>query len=260
MKRVLLTGASSGIGLQIAEQLTSAGFEVWGTSRNLSRLPSFNNFHPIQMDLHSRDSIQNGWNQFIQEAGSIDVLINNAGSGFYASLENFPQEEIEKQFQSMVFAPIQLIQLAFPQLKENQGTILNITSLASQLPIPFCAPYNAAKAALSSLSSTLRLEQSQVKVIDLQPGDINTAFHDSMKKGSSSDYEPYFSQAYATIEKNMRSSPSADIVAKKVLQICQHPCSKVSYVGDFFQSVLAPLGKRLLPSAILEFILKKFYQ
>ncbi len=84
--RVLLTGASAGIGRAIADRLTERGYQVWGTSRNLARLPAHANFHPVELDLGDMDSIRSGVTRALEESGGFDVLINNAGSGIFAPL------------------------------------------------------------------------------------------------------------------------------------------------------------------------------
>src|SRR5436305_14545070 len=81
MKRVFLTGASSGIGLAIAELLVAQGHEVWGTSRNLERIPKIPRWHPVRLDLPDRFSVQEAFKSALAEAGYVDALINNAGAG-----------------------------------------------------------------------------------------------------------------------------------------------------------------------------------
>src|SRR5690349_15085564 len=108
MKRVLLTGASSGIGLAISKSLVEHGHEVWGTSRNLERIPKMPELHPICLDLANRRSIEDAFKSTLAEAGYLDVLINNAGAGHFGSAEVLPLEVIESQFQILVFGQIQL--------------------------------------------------------------------------------------------------------------------------------------------------------
>src|ERR1700722_17371105 len=186
-RKVFLTGASSGIGLETAKLLTQHGCEVWGTSRDVSRLPTLPRFHPVPMDLASFDSIRDGFASALQEAGAFDALINNAGDGVFGPLETVPVEMVREQFQILVDAPLELIRLALPKMRERgRGLILNVTSLAAQFPIPFMAPYSAAKAALSLFTQSLRIELSNtsIQVVELRPGDINTLFHERTKKVS----------------------------------------------------------------------------
>ena len=119
MRRVFLTGASSGIGLAIAKSLVDEGHEVWGTSRNLERIPKMPRLHAIRLDLADRLSIENAFNSALAEAGYFDVLINNAGAGHFGPAELLPIETIASQFQILVFGQIQLMQLA---LAPHAGT------------------------------------------------------------------------------------------------------------------------------------------
>ena len=173
MKRVFLTGASSGIGLAIAKLLVAQGHEVWGTSRNLERIPKMPRWHAVRLDLADRLSVEEAFNSALTEAGYFDVLINNAGAGHFDPAEFLPMETIASQFQILVFGQIQLMQLALRHMQaRGEGLIINVTSLASRLPVPFMAAYNSAKAALASFTMSIQLElgNSRVHVVDLQPG------------------------------------------------------------------------------------------
>ncbi|PYL81258.1 MAG: short-chain dehydrogenase/reductase, partial [Verrucomicrobia bacterium] len=165
MKRILVTGASSGIGLAIAKSLVAQGHEVWGTSRNLERIPKMPRLHPIRLDLADRLSIEHAFNSALAEAGYLDVLINNAGAGHFGPAELLPLETITSQFQILVFGQIQLMQLALAAMRgQGHGLIINITSLASRLPVPFMAAYTAAKAAMAAFTMSLQLELPDARV------------------------------------------------------------------------------------------------
>ncbi len=153
MKRVFLTGASSGIGRAIADALLARGDEVWGTSRNLERLPKVPQFHPVCLDLDDPNSVEEAFNAALADAGHFDVLINNAGSGQFGPTENLSEKEIATQFQILVFGQMQLMRLALRMMQaRGEGLIINVTSLAGRLPVPFMAAYNAAKAAMASFT------------------------------------------------------------------------------------------------------------
>src|SRR4029450_9239487 len=187
MRRVFLTGASSGIGLAIAKLLVEEGHEVWGTSRNLERIPKMPRCHPVRLDLSDRLSIEEAFNFALSEAGYFDVVINSAGAGHFDTAEFLPMETIASQFQILVFGQVQLIQLALRHIKpRGEGLVINVTSLASRLPVPFMAAYNAAKAALASFTMSIQLELGnfRVHVEDLQPADIRTEFNQEVSKSA----------------------------------------------------------------------------
>src|SRR2546426_5057860 len=183
VKRVFLTGASSGIGLAIAKLLVAEGHEVWGTSRNLERIPKMPRWHPVCLDLADRLSVEEAFKSALAEAGYFDVVINNAGAGHFDPAEFLPIETIASQFQILVFGQIQLIQLALRHMQaRGDGLIINVTSLASRLPVPFMAAYNSAKAALAAFTMSIQLElaHSPLHIVDLQPADISTEFNQSV--------------------------------------------------------------------------------
>jgi short-subunit dehydrogenase len=193
MRRIFLTGASSGIGLATARALIAQGHEVWGTSRNPEGIPKVARLHPIPLDLCDPRSVEEAFNVALAGAGHFEVLINNAGSGHFGPVENLSEKEIANQFQILVFGQVQLMRLALPMMQAHgEGLIINVTSLASRLPVPFMAAYNAAKAAMASFTMSLQLElpDSNVRIIDLQPGDICTAFNEAVVKNAS--YEPRY--------------------------------------------------------------------
>ena len=252
--KVFLTGASAGIGLAIARLLTAHGCEVWGTSRDRKRLPELPGFHPVVMDL-SQPSLP--------ADVPFEVLINNAGAAVFGPVDILPVDLVREQFQLLVEGPLELIRLALPGMRaRGVGTIINITSLAGQLPVPFMAPYNAGKAALSSLTQCLRLELSDtsIRVVEVRPGDINTAFHDATKRVDVGDLRRAAS-AWETQIRDMAAAPPPDSVARAVLRIVNQPNPPpVAVVGGLFQAKVAPLAARFLPVRLLEWGLRRYYR
>jgi short-subunit dehydrogenase len=265
VKRVLITGASSGIGLAIAKLLVAQGHEVWGTSRNLERIPKMPRWHPVRLDLADPLCVEEAFNAAFTEAGYFDVLINNAGAGHFGPAELVSMEMIASQFQILVFGQIQLMRLALRGMQtRGEGLIINVTSLASRLPVPFMAPYNAAKAAMASFTMSIQLElaQSRVYVVDLQPGDICTEFNQSVIKSTKADrrYDTKIAKTWEAVERNMKNAPTPDLVARHVLRLVNavRPPPRIT-VGDAFQSKIAPLIFRFLPQPVRIWGLKRYY-
>jgi short-subunit dehydrogenase len=266
MKRVFITGASSGIGLAIAKLLVAEGHEVWGTSRNLERIPKMPRWHGVRLDLADPLSIEEAFNAAVTEAGYFDVVINNAGAGHFGPAELLPPETIASQFQILVFGQIQLMELALHQMQaRGEGLIINVTSLASRLPVPFMAAYNAAKAAMASFTMSIQLElgNSRVHVVDLQPADISTEFNKSVINTTNADqrYAGKIAKTWEIVERNMKKAPGPDLVARHVLRLVNsvQPPPRVT-VGDAFQSKIAPLSFRFLPQRLRLWGLKRYYQ
>ena len=266
MKRVFLTGASSGIGRAIAHALIAGGDEVWGTSRNLERIPKMPRWHAVRLDLADPLSVEAAFNAALTDAGYFDVVINNAGAGHFDAAEFLPMETIASQFQVLVFGQIQLIQLALRHMQaRGEGLVINVTSLASRLPVPFMAAYNAAKAALASFTMSIQLElgNSRVHVVDLQPADIRTEFNQGVSKSARVDrrYDAKVARTWEVVERVMKNAPGPDLVAQHVLKLvnADRPPPRVT-VGDAFQSKIAPLIFRFLPQRLRLWGLKRYYQ
>lgn len=265
VKKIFLTGASSGIGKAIAKAATEKGHEVWGTSRDISRIPSLRRLHCVQLDLSNPDSIHGAFNTALAEAGNFDVLINNAGSGHFGPAENLSEKEIASEFQILVFGHMQLMRLALRMMQaRGEGLIINVTSLASRLPVPFMAAYNAAKAAMASFTMTIQLElpDSRVHIVDLQPGDICTDFNDAVIKRKLPDqrYEAKVAKTWNKVERNMKNAPRPDLVARRVCELIDQTSPPPRMViGDTFQTKIAPLIFRFLPQRVRIWGLKKYY-
>jgi short-subunit dehydrogenase len=265
VRKVFLTGASSGIGLAIAELLVARGHEVWGTSRNLERIPKMPRLHPMRLDLGDPRSVEEAFNVALAEAGHFDVLINNAGSGHFGPAENLSEKEIANQFQILVFGHVQLMRLALRMMQvRGEGLIINITSLAGRLPVPFMAAYNAAKAAMASFTISIQLElpDSPVRVVDLQPGDICTDFNEAVTKAEKDNarYEAKVDKTWSAVKRNMKNAPKPDLVARHVCELIDqtNPPPRVT-VGEAFQTKIAPLIFRFLPQRVRIWGLKRYY-
>lgn len=265
MKKVFLTGASSGIGLAIARSLIAHGHEVWGTSRNLIRLEQVQGLHPVLLDLADSRSIDDAFKNALAEAGQFDVVINNAGGGHFGPAEHLSEHEIEKQFQVLVFGHLQLMRLALAAMRSRgAGLIINVTSLASRLPVPFMAAYNAAKAAVAvyTMSIQLELPDAAVRIVDLQPADISTAFNDAVEKSSGHNpaYATRVAKTWIAVDRNMKNAPKPELVADHVLKLidASQPPPRVT-VGDVFQTKVAPFIFRFLPQRVRIWGLKMYY-
>jgi NAD(P)-dependent dehydrogenase (short-subunit alcohol dehydrogenase family) len=264
MKRIFLTGASAGIGLATAKVLADRGDEVWGTSRDIARIPQLPRLHPVRLDLSDNVSLGESFRMALREAGHFDVVINNAGSGHFGPGELLSAEALHAQFQTLFFAHVELCRLALVSMRTHgSGRIINITSLASRLPVPFMAAYNAAKAAMASFTMTLQLELegSDIRIIDVQPGDISTGFNDVIAKTEMGDrYTARVEKTWRAADRNMKAAPKPDLVARHIAKLIDaaNPPPRVT-VGDTFQSLIAPIVFRLLPQRVRIWGLKMYY-
>jgi NAD(P)-dependent dehydrogenase (short-subunit alcohol dehydrogenase family) len=204
-----------------------------------------------------------GFSKALREAGQFDVVINNAGSGHFGPAEFLTPEELYSQFQILVFAHVQLCQLALHAMQDQGGRIINVTSLASRLPLPFMSAYNAAKAAMAAFTMTLQLELagSNVRLIDLQPADIRTDFNNAIeRKEGDLRYVAKLKQAWRVVDGNLKKAPSPELVAQRILKLIdeRNPPPRVT-VGNSFQAIVAPLIFRFFPQRAGLWGLRKYY-
>lgn len=174
-KVVLITGASSGIGKDIAEYLVEKGFVVYGVSR---RDVADAKFHHVKADVCDHARMVEVFEQIISEQGRLDVVVNNAGMGIGGAVEDTPKHLVEKIFSVNVLALMDICSLAVNYLRESRGKIINIGSVAGVVPIPFQSYYSATKAAAESFSLALANEVRDfgIGVCCVRPGDTKTGF------------------------------------------------------------------------------------
>ncbi len=175
-KTVMITGVSSGLGRAMAREFKLQGFRVVGICRNEPEQGLVDDW--FKADLTNSEEMGEAVNRLVQEVGRLDVLINNAGIGGYETWENFPEDDLRKMFELNFFVPVKLTNLVLPLLKERQGTVINIASIAGKMYVPCMGAYCACKAALNLYSDSLRGEllKSGVNVLKVMPGRINTGF------------------------------------------------------------------------------------
>lgn len=175
MKTVLITGASSGIGKATAIFLAQNGYNVYAAARRTEKMEELKGIgiKPLFLDAAKEQSLVACVQQVLAEAGRIDILINNAGSGYYGALEDMPLTDAKYQFEVNVFAAARLTQLILPSMRANKyGKIVNISSVGGKVTLPMGGWYHASKFAIEGLSDALRKEVKEfgIDVIVIEPG------------------------------------------------------------------------------------------
>jgi len=176
---VLITGASSGIGMETAIELCNRGFVVYGAARRVEHMKSLSDkgIHVLPLDVTDEVSMKQCVDSIIQTEGKIDILINNAGYGSYGAVEDVPISEARRQLDVNLFGLARMIQLVLPSMRsQKSGCIVNISSMAGKVHTPFGAWYHATKFAVEGFSDALRfeLEPFGIRVVIIEPGGINT--------------------------------------------------------------------------------------
>lgn len=178
---VLITGTASGFGKATAEKLIEKGYIVYGgdiqleANRYLDKIGG----HAMVMDVTKDDQVKAGVQKVIDEQGRIDVLINNAGYGSYATIENIDMDELHYQFEVNVFGYARLQQAVLPYMRmQKSGRIINVSSVVGEVSSPMLGWYAATKHAIEAMSDALRQEVKpfNIDVIKIQPGAVNTGF------------------------------------------------------------------------------------
>lgn len=188
-KHVLVTGASGGLGSALVQRLARTGARLAVSSRSsnalnelIATLPAGTSVFPVTADLSKPGEAEKLADEAVRALGHIDVLFNNAGIGYFSLMAEATETNLRHLFEVNAFSPLLLIQALLPQMKKRgSGRIINVISSGFRVPIPTVGVYNGSKAALSAMSNTMRLElaPSNVDMINIYPGTIDTAFEEN---------------------------------------------------------------------------------
>ncbi len=263
---VLITGGSSGIGKSIGVFLASKGYTVYGTSRTPERYTNFESFELLQLDVADVDSINAAVANIEKKHGKLNVLINNAGAGIMGPIEEVPEKEILKNFTTNYFGPINVTKAVLPIMrKQKSGLIINITSIAGYMGLPYRGIYSASKAALEITTEAWRMELKafNIEMTNVAPGDFATniaagRYHAPVLEGS--PYEKIYDKTLKLIDEHVDAGSDPLEMAKVVYKVIKTKKPKVRYkVGAFMQKFSIVL-KRILPSKMYEKLLMNHYE
>jgi NAD(P)-dependent dehydrogenase (short-subunit alcohol dehydrogenase family) len=256
---------SSGIGKSVGEYLQSKGFIVYGTSRNPERVTG-SVFPLVALDVRNAESIKSAIARVIAKEGRLDVLINNAGVGITGPLEEIPAEEIKNNFETNLFGPIEVMKAVLPQMRsQKNGLIINVTSIAGYMGLPYRSVYSASKGALELITEALRMEVKSfgIHITNIAPGDFATniatgRYHAPLVKGSA--YEVPYGNTLNMMNTHVDSGSDPMQMAHAVYTIINTPAPKVHYkIGAFMQKFSIVL-KRALPDKMYERLLMNHYK
>jgi len=265
-KIVLITGGSSGIGKSIGLFLKSKGFTVYGTTRNLRKHTDFTAFDLLELDVREPNSINNAVTSLLQKEGRLDILVNNAGMGITGPLEETPHYEILNAFDTNFNGPLHMIKAVLPQMRlQNSGLIINITSIAAYMGLPFRGIYSATKGALELTMEALRMETKDfgIQITSLAPGDYATniasgRYH--VPEQTKSPYKETYGRTLALMNEGVAQGGDPKEVARKVFKIITTKRPRVHYtVGSFMQKFSLVL-KKFLPDKVYEKLLLDHYK
>jgi len=265
-KVVLITGGSSGIGKSVAAFLSGKGFIVYGTSRNPDKIIEKLPFKLIALDVTDVQTIKAAVSLVVAKEGRLDVLINNAGVGITGPIEETPDVEIKKAFQTNVFGPIDLIKAVLPQMRiQKSGLVINITSIAGYMGLPYRGVYSATKGTLELLTEALRMEVKDfnIQMTNVAPGDFATniasgRYHCPVL--GDSPYKTPYGNTLKLMDEHVDEGNDPVEMAKVIHGIIKSDSPKIHYkVGAFMQKFSIVL-KRILPDKTYEKLLLSHYK
>ncbi len=249
--RVLITGASSGIGLACAQLLSSQGWRVFAAARNPPEAPPDAAIEPLTLDVRSRSSVQGAVDTVVRRAAGLDAVVCNAGVGLFGSIEHVTEERADAVWDTNVVGVLRTLRATLPLLRTaRRGRVVIIGSLAGRAPIPFQGHYSASKAAVEAIALSLRNELvgRGVFVSLVEPGDIRTRFNERTDWGDPEPavYRDAAERCRRVVERSLPAAPGPELVAGVVARALRARRPRMRYtVGP--DSWLVPLGRRLFP-------------
>ena len=243
----LVTGAFGGIGQATALKLAAAGWTVYASGRDLAKSTPLVaqaraaglQITPIVLDVTDERSVEAAISQIAQEAGQLDVLVNNAGSGFFGAVTEVSSTQIRQLFETNIIGMVATSRAALPLMHRNgQGRIINISSVLGRLVLPATGVYAASKFAVEALSDAMRQEFSllgpQFKVIVIEPPFIKTGFADHASAADPNEeraslYGTLNAQAQQYLTTQTEQAPGPEVVAEVVVKAATARKPKARY-------------------------------
>jgi NAD(P)-dependent dehydrogenase (short-subunit alcohol dehydrogenase family) len=253
---VLITGASSGIGQSAARLLAQRGYNVFGSSRNPTVAIGIPGVEMVALDVRADDSVRACVESVFSRNGHIDVLINNAGYELAGALEELSLEEARTQFETNFFGVVRMVNAVLPIMRRQQdGQIINVSSLAGLSSIPFMGIYSASKFALEGYTEALRHEVKpfNIHVSMAEPAFLKTPMvqHRQIGAGRMIEYGAWRERALRAIRTHEERGPGPELVAETLLEIMSSHAPRLRYlVGR--QAISVFRLRRFLPAGMFE--------
>lgn len=256
---IIITGTSTGIGLALAEYFGKKGHQVYGLSRKNTESDFFKT---IPTDITNHSQVEHAISEILKKEKRIDLLINNAGMGMVGAVEDSKKEEILKLFNLNLVGAVQMMTGVLPKMREQKsGKIINISSIGSEMGLPFRGFYSASKSALDKVTEAIRYEVSpwKIDVCTLHLGDIKTKIAENRVKTEVSEpYKKTFEKVYALMNSHVDDGSEPVEVAEYIEKLLGKKTWKAHYYfGKFGQKIGVPL-KWILPQNFYENLMKKY--
>lgn len=264
-KVVLVTGASSGIGAAIAQYLVIKGYTVYGTGRS-PKESVVKGVKMIPLDVTKAATITTAVTTLLENEKRLDYLINNAGMGITGPLEETPDTETRRVFETNFFGALEVIKAVLPVMRaQHGGMVINITSIAGYMGLPYRGIYSATKGALGIITEAYRMELKEfnVQMTTVAPGDFATniaagRYHAPVLQES--PYRDNYERTLKIMDEHVDSGMDTSVMAKKVYAIMQKEKPNVHYRVGFFMQRFSIALKRILPDTWYEKLLLNHYK
>jgi short-subunit dehydrogenase len=260
----LVTGASSGIGKATARALVTAGFQVVGTSRDVSRAAPAPGVTLVDLDVTSDESVTIAVGGVIERFGRIDVLINNAGIGSSGASEESSVAQDQMVFEVNVFGLMRMTKAVLPHMRaQKSGRIINMSSVGGFAPQPFMASYVASKHAVEGYSESVdhEVREHGVRVLLIEPFNTSTSFDTNVVRGEHplAVYDRARHTFEATLVEGMRTGTEPAAIAKVVVAAATDPRPKLRYPAGPGAGRISML-RRLAPARLFDRQIHKINQ
>ena len=266
-KVVLITGASSGMGKLTASYLAENGYIVYAGTREENPESNLKNITNIYLDVTKIDSIKSAVGRVMEQEGKIDVLVNNAGYGLLATVEDGTDEEIFNQFDVNVFGLIKITREVLPHMREaKSGVIINISSFLGKMGLPLLAHYNASKYAVEGIVDSLRFETLpfNVRVHSIQSGLFGTNFvknglvANAKTTSENSPYKELVSHFVPIVAKAINNGPNPQPIATAVKHIIENEDADIFVPVGAEAETFVPMRKEMEDKAFEQKVKETF--
>jgi NAD(P)-dependent dehydrogenase (short-subunit alcohol dehydrogenase family) len=270
-KTILITGCSSGIGAALAHEFSKRGHRVYATARRAESLAALEaaGIRCLELDVNDDASIARALATVSAESGQLDLLVNNAGFSQVGAVIDLTREDLRRQYETNVIAPVAVTGQAVPLLRAavargGSAVVANVGSIVGLFTTPFAAAYCSSKAAAHSITDALRMELEPfgIHVVCIQPGGVRSSFGDhaeaAIRLAENSIYKPVEGGIRARAQAGQRgATPAEEFVVPVVEALLRSPPPRVIRGGA--NSLRLPLLKRLLPAAMFDAKLAKMF-
>jgi NAD(P)-dependent dehydrogenase (short-subunit alcohol dehydrogenase family) len=261
---VLVTGAASGLGRASVAHLGGCGYRVFGADRAEAAIPGVT---MVRCDVDDDASVIGAVGTVVDEAGRVDVLINDAGFGIAGSIDDTSIDEARAQMETNFFGVFRMTRAVLPVMRrQGSGLIVNVSSLGGLISLPFQGVYSAAKFAVEGLSEALRHEVRPIgiDVVLVEPADFRTGFTASRRRVAAADarsaYAGAFERALAVIEDDELGGSDPVMVARLLERVIQTDHPRLRYTVGAFDERLAAWLKRVVPGRVIEPMIRRHYR